>query len=88
MSWQRNRLALREIDLLDSSECRLKSLGLIEPERHEPLNAYLKHAFLSKVPLWTRAKLCAAAYGHMDFIDVNRDRVRRYFQDPFIEPAG
>ena len=48
----------------------------------ERLNADLKQAIGSKVPVRTKAKLRAAADEHMQFIAANRDRVRAYFQAP------
>jgi transposase len=54
----------------------------------ERLNADLKQAIGSKVPVRTKAKLRAAANEHMQFIAANRDRVRAYFQDPIVKYAA
>ena len=54
----------------------------------ERLNADLKQAIGSKVPVRTKAKLRAAADEHMQFIAANRDRVRAYFQDPIVKYAA
>ena len=54
----------------------------------ERLNADLKQAIGSKVPVRTKAKLRAAADEHMRFIAANRDRVRAYFQDPIVKYAA
>ncbi|GAB4210438.1 MAG: IS630 family transposase [Tibeticola sp.] len=54
----------------------------------ERLNADLKHAIGSKVPVRTKAKLRAAANEHMQFIAANPDRVRSYFQDPIVKYAA
>lgn len=54
----------------------------------ERLNADLKHAIGTKVPVRTKAKLRAAATEHMQFIAANEDRVRAYFQDPIVKYAS
>ena len=54
----------------------------------ERLNADLKQAIGSKVPVRTKAKLQAAAYDHMMFIEANPDRVKSYFQDPRVQYAA
>ena len=54
----------------------------------ERLNADLKHAIGTKVPVRTKAKLQAAANEHMAFIDANPERVRSYFQDPRVKYAA
>ncbi len=54
----------------------------------ERLNADLKHAIGSKVPARTKAKLHAAANEHMAFIEANPDRVKSYFQDPYVQYAA
>lgn len=54
----------------------------------ERLNADLKHAIGTKVPVRTKAKLRAAANEHMQFIAANRHRVRSYFQDPIVKYAA
>jgi transposase len=54
----------------------------------ERLNADLKQAIGSKVPVRTKARLRAAADEHMQFIAANRDRVRAYFQEPIVKYAA
>jgi transposase len=54
----------------------------------ERLNADLKHAIGTKVPVRTKAKLHAAANEHMQFIQANPKRVRAYFQDPIVKYAA
>ncbi|MHA6907985.1 transposase [Ralstonia pseudosolanacearum] len=54
----------------------------------ERLNADLKHAIGSKMPVRTKAKLRAAADEHMQFVAANAARVRSYFQDPFAKYAA
>jgi transposase len=54
----------------------------------ERLNADLKQAIGSKVPVRTKARLRAAANDHMQFIAANRDLVRSYFQDPVVKYAA
>ena len=54
----------------------------------ERLNADLKHAIGSKVPVRTKAKLHAAASDHMARIEADPDRVKSYFQDPRVKYAA
>jgi transposase len=54
----------------------------------ESLNADLKQAIGSKVPVRTKARLRVAADEHMQFIAANRDRVRAYFHDPIVKYAA
>ncbi|CUA99143.1 IS630 family transposase [Thiomonas bhubaneswarensis] len=54
----------------------------------ERLNADLKHAIGTKVPVRTKAKLHAAANEHMAFVAAHPERVRSYFQDPFVRYAA
>jgi transposase len=54
----------------------------------ERLNADLKHAIGTKVPVRTKSKLRAAAEQHMQFIEANPQRVRAYFQDPVVRYAA
>ena len=54
----------------------------------ERLNADLKHAIGSKVPVRTKAKLHAAATDHMATIEADPDRVKSYFQDPRVKYAA
>ena len=51
----------------------------LNPE--EGLNAKLKHAITSKVPVRTKAKLRAAAGEHMAMLEGNPERVKKYFAD-------
>jgi transposase len=54
----------------------------------ERLNADLKRAIGSKVPVRTKVKLHAAASEHMTFIESNPERVKSYFQDPRVKYAA
>jgi len=54
----------------------------------ERLNADLKHAIGSKVPVRTKDKLRAAANDHMAMIEANPERVQSYFQDPRVTYAA
>ncbi len=54
----------------------------------ERLNADLKQAIDSKVPVRTKAKLRAAADVPMQLITANAQRVRSYFQDPIVKYAA
>ena len=54
----------------------------------ERLNADLKHAISTRVPVRTKAKLHAAATNHMTFIETNPERVKSYFQDPRVKYAA
>jgi transposase len=54
----------------------------------ERLNADLKQAIGSKVPVRTKARLHAAADEHMQFIAANRDHVRACFQDAIVKYAA
>lgn len=54
----------------------------------ERLNADLKHAIGSRVPVRTKAKLHAAATDHMARIEADPDRVKSYFQDPRVKYAA
>ena len=58
----------------------------LNPE--ERLNADLKHAIRSKVPVRTKAKLQAATEEHMNTISSKPERVRAYFQDPYVKYAA
>ena len=54
----------------------------------ERLNADMKHAISTKVPVRSKAKLKAAAEAHMDTIGQSQDRVRAYFQDRRVAYAA
>jgi hypothetical protein len=54
----------------------------------ERLNADLKQAIGTQVPVRTKAKLRAATDEHMQFIAANRDRVRAFLQDPLVKYAA
>jgi len=54
----------------------------------ERLDADLKHAVGSKVPLRTKARLRPAADEPMNFIAANPERVRAYFHDPIVKYAA
>ena len=57
----------------------------LNPE--ERLNADLKHAITSKVPVRTKAKLRAAATEHMTMLEQTPQRVKKYFGDPKVAYA-
>ncbi len=59
-----------------------------ELDPDERLNADLKHAIGTKVPVRTKAKLHAAASRHMVRIEADPDRVKSYFQDPRVKYAA
>lgn len=54
----------------------------------ERLNADMKHAISTKVPVRTKAKLKTAAQSHMALIGNSPDRVRAYFRDPRVKYAA
>jgi transposase len=58
----------------------------LNPE--ERLNADLKQAIGSKVPVRTKAKLRDAANEHMAFLENNPERVMSFFQDPRVKYAA
>ena len=52
------------------------------PTPDERLNASLKHAISTAVPVKTKAKLKAAAEKHMDGLAKSPDAIRAFFRDP------
>ena len=58
----------------------------LNPE--ERLNADLKHAIGTKVPVRTKAKLKAAATEHMQTLEKSPERVKKYFQDSRVKYAA
>lgn len=58
----------------------------LNPE--ERLNADLKHAITSKVPVRTKAKLRQAATEHMRMLGQTPARVKKYFGDPKVAYAN
>jgi transposase len=58
----------------------------LNPE--ERLNADLKYAIGSKVPVRTKAKLKAAATDHMQKLEQTPERVKSYFQDIHVKYAA
>lgn len=58
----------------------------LNPE--ERLNADLKHVIRSTVPVRTKAKLQAATEKHMHTIAKEPERVKSYFQDPYVKYAA
>ena len=58
----------------------------LNPE--ERLNADLKHAMGTKVPVRTKAKLKLAATEHMAKLEQSPERVKRFFQDPRVKYAA
>ena len=59
-------------------------IGAVE----ERLNADLKYAIGSKIPARTKDKLKAAANAHMQALEQAPERVKKYFQDPFVKYAA
>ena len=57
----------------------------LNPE--ERLNADLKHAMTSKVPVRTEVKLRQAATEHMTMLEQTPGRVKKYFGDPKVAYA-
>jgi DNA-binding transcriptional ArsR family regulator len=51
----------------------------------ERLNADLKHAIGTKVPVHTKAKLKLAASEHMTKLEQSPERVKSFFQDPRVK---
>jgi transposase len=58
----------------------------LNPE--ERLNADLKHAIGTKVPVRTKAKLKLTAAEHMVKLEKSPERVKRFFQDPRVKYAA
>lgn len=58
----------------------------LNPE--EWLNADLKHVMRKKVPVRTKARLQAATEEHMHVIAREPERVKAYFQDPYVHYAA
>ena len=58
----------------------------LNPE--ERLNADLKHAITSKVPVRKKAKLRQAATKHMTMLEKPPERVKKYFGDPKVAYAA
>lgn len=54
----------------------------------ERLNADLKHAISTRIPVRTKAKLHTAATHHMAFIQTNPERVKSYFENPRVKYAA
>lgn len=54
----------------------------------ERLNADMKHALSTKVPVRTKAKLKDAAQNHMTLIGQSPEHVRAYFRDPRVKYAA
>ena len=58
----------------------------LNPE--ERLNADLKHAIGTKVPVRTKAKLKLASTEHMLNLEQSTERVKKFFQDPRVKYAA
>lgn len=58
----------------------------LNPE--ERLNADLKHAIYTKVPVRTKAKLRAATTEHMQALEKSPERVKKFFQDSRVKYAA
>jgi transposase len=54
----------------------------------ERLNASLKHAIATRVPMRTKARLQTAAEQHMTELDHTPDRVKAFFRDPRVAYAA
>ena len=54
----------------------------------ERLNADMKHAISTKVPVRTKAKLKAATTEHMQALEKSPERVKKYFQDSRVKYAA
>lgn len=59
-----------------------------EPNPEERLNADLKQALYTKVPVRTRSRLKAAATGHMQTLEKSPGRVKKFFQDARVKYAA
>jgi len=79
-AWAREHMDKIELFYLPSYSPELN------PE--ERLNADLKHAIGSKVPVRTKPKMRAAANDHMVMLENNPERVKSYFQDPRVKYAA
>jgi len=58
----------------------------LNPE--ERLNSDLKQAMGAQVPARTKAKLRAAAVDHMTRLEQDPERIKSYFQDPYVKYAA
>ena len=72
---------------------RRNARWLLRPTRaelnpEERLNADLKHALYTKVPVRTKAKLKAAATEHMQSLEKSPERVKKFFQDARVKYAA
>lgn len=79
-AWLADHLDKMEIFYLPSYSPELN------PE--ERLNSDLKQALGKRLPQRTKAKLKAAAEGHMAMLEGSPERVRSYFQDPRVKYAA
>ena len=70
--------------LQNAQKIELFYLPSCSPELNpdERLNADLKHAITSNLPVRTKAKLKAAATEHMAMLEQTPERVKKYFADP------
>ena len=93
-----HRLVIKHLEInLGEDDCRrsltLEAIDRIEqyisPELNpeERLNADLKHALYTKVPVRTKAKLKAAATEHMQVLEKSLERVKKFFQDVRVKYA-
>lgn len=75
---------------LNAQKIKLLYLPSCNPELNpeERLNAPLKHAMTSKVPVRTKAKFRAAATEHMTMLEKNPERVNKYFGDRKVAYAA
>lgn len=73
-----------------SKEMEIFYLPSYSPELNpdERLNASLKHAIATRVPMRTKAKLQTAAEQHMNQLDAAPERVAAFFKDPKVAYAA
>lgn len=79
-AWLAENSAKMEVFYLPSYSPELNS--------EERLNADLKHVIRSRVPVRTKAKLQAAAVEHMTTLETKPERIKSFFQDPFVKYAA
>jgi transposase len=85
-------LALRTLGHVTEREDKIELFYLpsyspeLNPE--ERLNADLKHAIGTKVPVRTKAKLRSATTEHMTKLEQSPERVMSFFQDPRVRYAA
>lgn len=88
--WVHHSKPVRAWALFNAQKIELFYLPSYSPELNaeERLNADLKHAMTSKVPVRTKAKLRAAATENMTKLEQKPERVQKYFGDPKVAYAA